>query len=115
MADRPRRHHSDPELRRALEQWLAAESEGIADRLEAIRVAAEVSRLVAEVLDQRVMEARAHTGLGRRSARWSASPASPPTGDGATSSLGRALAEAEEARFRSSRWPPSAPWTRSEP
>jgi hypothetical protein len=27
----------------------------------------------------------------------------------------RALAQADEARFRSSRWPPNAPWTRSEP
>jgi hypothetical protein len=110
------KHHTDPELRRALEKWLAAESEGMENRLEAVRVAAEVARLVGEVLDQRGMEARAYNrswsaiaeavGITRQSAhkRWRH-----------LEPRARALAEAEEARFRSSRRPPNAPWTRTEP
>jgi hypothetical protein len=110
------RHHTDPELRRALEKWLAVESEGMDSRVEAVRIAAEVGRLAAEVLDQRVMEARAHNwpwaeiakavGITRQSAhrRWRH-----------LEPRARALAEAQEARFRSSRWPPNVPWTRSEP
>jgi hypothetical protein len=109
-------HHTDPELRRALEKWLAAESEGMENRLEAVRVAAEAGRLAAQVLDQRVLEARAHNwpwaeigkvvGITRQSAhrRWRH-----------LEPKARALAQADEARFRSSRWPPNAPWTRSEP
>lgn len=100
----------DPELRRALERWLAAEESDLSC-LGAVRVAAEVRRLADQVLDQRVLEARAHNwpwaqiakavGITRQSAhrRWRhlEAPA-------------RALAEEREKRFRSSRWPPVAPW-----
>ncbi|MDQ3488240.1 MAG: hypothetical protein M3468_10965 [Acidobacteriota bacterium] len=106
------KHHTDPELRRALERWLAAEESDLS-RLDAVRVAAEVRRLADQVLDQRVLQARAHNwpwaqiakvvGITRQSAhrRWRhlEAPA-------------RALAEEQEKQFRSSRWPPDAPWIR---
>jgi AraC-like DNA-binding protein len=106
----PYKHHTDPELRRALERWLAAEDSDLS-RVDAVRIAAEVRRLADQVLDQRVLEARAHNwswakiaravGITRQSAhrRWRhlEAPA-------------RALAEEKEKRFRSSRWPPDAPW-----
>lgn len=105
------KHHTDPELRRALERWIAAEESDLS-RLDAVRVAAEVRRLADQVLDQRVLEARAcdwpwaqiakAVGVTRQSAhrRWRhlEAPA-------------RALAEDREKRFHSSRWPPAAPWT----
>lgn len=106
------KHHTGPELRRALERWLAAEDSELS-RLDAVRVAAEVRRLADQVLEQRVLEARAHNrpwaqiaeavGITRQSAhrRWRnlEAPA-------------RALAEEVEKRFRSPRWPPDAPWIR---
>lgn len=104
-------HHTGPQLKRALEGWIAAEASDLS-RLDAVRVAAEVRRLADQVLDQRVLEARAHNsawakiaqavGITRQSAhrRWRhlEGPA-------------RALAEEREKQFRSSRWPPDAPWT----
>lgn len=108
-------HRTDPELRRALERWIDAEQESMT-RLDAVRLAAEIGRLAHEVLDQRVLEARAFNhswahiadavGITRQSAhkRWRQleEPA-------------RALAEERQARFRSSRLPPHAPWPRREP
>ena len=105
-------HHTGPELRRALERWIAAEDSHLT-RLDAVRIATEVRRLADQVLDQRVLEARAHNlswikiaeavGITRQSAhrRWRhlEAPA-------------RALAEEREKQFRSSRWPPDAPWIR---
>ena len=70
-----------PALRKALRRWLAAEEQPL-DRLEAVRVAAEVVKLAEEVLEQRVLEARAfrrtwadiaeQIGITRQSAhrRW---------------------------------------------
>lgn len=108
-------HRTDPELRRALEHWIGAEQEGMT-RLDAVRLAAEIGRLAHEVLDQRVLEARAFNhswthiadavGITRQSAhkRWRhlEEPA-------------RALAEERQARFRSSRRPPAATWTPPRP
>jgi hypothetical protein len=70
-----------PALRKALRRWLAAEEQP-QDRLEAVRSAAEVLKLAEEVLEQRVLEARAfrrtwadiadQVGITRQSAhrRW---------------------------------------------
>lgn len=70
-----------PALRKALRRWLAAEEQP-QDRLESVRSAAQVVKLADEVLEQRVLEARAfrHTwadiaeqvGITRQSAhrRW---------------------------------------------
>ncbi len=70
-----------PALRKALRRWLAAEEQP-QERLEAVRSAAEVLKLAEDVLEQRVLEARAfrHTwadiaeqvGITRQSAhrRW---------------------------------------------
>jgi hypothetical protein len=70
-----------PALRKALRRWLAAEQEP-QYRIDALRVAAEVVTLAEEILEQRVLEARAfgHTwadiaaqvGITRQSAhrRW---------------------------------------------
>ncbi len=70
-----------PALRKTLRRWLAAEEQPL-DRLEAVRIAAEVLKLVDEVLEQRVLEARAfrktwadiaeQVGITRQSAhrRW---------------------------------------------
>ena len=70
-----------PALRKALRRWFAAEEQPL-DRLEAVRVAAEVLKLAEEVLEQRVLEARAfrttwadiaeQVGITRQSAhrRW---------------------------------------------
>ncbi len=70
-----------PALRKVLRRWLAAEAEP-QYRLDAVRIAAEAAKLAEEVLEQRVLEARAfrHTwadiaaqaGITRQSAhrRW---------------------------------------------
>ena len=70
-----------PALRKALRRWLEAESQP-QTRLEAVRSAAEVVKLAEEVLEQRVLEARAfrktwadiaaQVGITRQSAhrRW---------------------------------------------
>jgi hypothetical protein len=70
-----------PALRKALRRWLEAESQP-QTRLEAVRSAAEVVMLAQEVLEQRVLEARAfrktwadiaaQVGITRQSAhrRW---------------------------------------------
>jgi hypothetical protein len=70
-----------PALRKALRRWLAAEEQP-QDRLESVRIAAEVLKLADEVLEQRVLEARAfrrtwadiaeQVGITRQSAhrRW---------------------------------------------
>lgn len=101
-------HRTDPELRGALERWIGAEQEGMT-RIDAVRQAAEIGRLAHEVLDQRVLEARAFNhswthiadavGITRQSAhkRWChlEEPA-------------RALAEERQARFRSTRLPAHA-------
>jgi hypothetical protein len=70
-----------PALRKALRGWLEAEAQP-QTRLEGVRIAAEVLTLVEEVLEQRVLEARAfrktwadiaeQVGITRQSAhrRW---------------------------------------------
>jgi hypothetical protein len=102
---RPVTHRTDPQLRRALERWIAAEQAELT-RLHAVRLAAEIRRLADEVLDQRVLEARSFhaswaevaeaVGITRQSAhrRWRHldDPA-------------RALAAARQAAFRSKALP----------
>src|SRR5688572_22659134 len=70
-----------PALRKALRRWLEAEAQP-QTRLEGVRIAAEVLNLAEEVLEQRVLEARAfrktwadiaeQVGITRQSAhrRW---------------------------------------------
>jgi hypothetical protein len=94
-------HRTDPQLRRALERWIAAEREAMT-RIDAVRLAAEIGRLADEVLDQRVLEARSFhatwaeiaeaVGITRQSAhrRWRH-----------LDELARALAAARQAELRS--------------
>ncbi len=98
-----------PALRKALRRWLAAEEQP-QDRLEAVRSAAEVLKLAEEVLEQRVLEARAfrrtwadiadQIGITRQSAhrRWRH-----------LDPLADAIATDRQHRFRPSRPPPVPP------
>lgn len=103
-------HHTDPQLRRALEHWIAAEQQEMT-RLDAVQLAAQIGRLADEVLDQRVMEARSFhatwaeiaeaVGITRQSAhrRWRH-----------LDTAARALTAARQAAFRSKPPPSQSHW-----